>query len=434
MKIAIMSDFHFGHGAGTELEEDSFSAVGEALDASMGCDLILMPGDLFDTRVPGTESLARAMQLMIKPSLAPAGARFVRLIGKDAKDISPRSFSGIPIIAIHGTHERRTRELMNPVEALERAGFAIHLHCSGAVFEKDGESVAIFGLSGVPDQYAGEELKKWGPRPEPGCYNIFMLHQNMREFMPPQIEHALRTDDLPGGFDLYVCGHIHESTVAKKGSKPFIFPGSLIPTQIDRESAKPRGFFIVDTRGGAIDFIEIEGQRKVYLIEGVGGRAGITAELDRLLSAGHPKKPIIRIRVQSGDEGLQGEIRSRYGDRALLSFKAGPEESSILLAAKTLEEHTLSVNELGRTLLEKNLRGLGLDAGLYESVFELISENREEEAERLVLGRGRAGLAPLAGRASEAGTGIPAEPAGITGGEERARVGKRKTGTLAGFA
>lgn len=388
MRIAVMSDFHFGYGSGTELEQDSFEAVEQALEMSMSCDLILMPGDLFDTRVPSTETLAKAMQLMIKPSLASNGARFIKFIGKDGDSVSTRSFSGIPIITIHGTHERRTKELMNPVQALERAGFAIHLHCNGVVFEKEGEKAAIFGLSGVPDQYAEAELKQWSPKPEPGCYNILMLHQNIREFMPPQVEHAIKTDGLPDGFDLYACGHIHEARKANKGSKPLIFPGSLVPTQLSNESMKPRGFYIVDTKKGSIDFVEIEMQRRVFIIGG-NSKEDIAREIEKALSGKHAKKPLIRIKLPAGMDGIFAkELRLKYEGRAILSIKQESAEDEVAEKAKTLEEHVLSVQDMGRKLLESNLKGTGLDPNLYGSLFELIAEGRLEEAEALVLGSG----------------------------------------------
>jgi DNA repair exonuclease SbcCD nuclease subunit len=384
MKLSIMSDFHFGYGSGTELEQDSYEAFEQALEKSMDCDIILMPGDLFDTRVPSTETLAKAMQLMIKPSLSEAGARFVRFVGKDGNGISKRQLSGIPIVTIHGTHERRTKELMNPVQALEKAGFAIHLHCNGIIFEKGGEQVAVFGFSGVPDQYADEELKRWSPKPEPGCYNVFMLHQNIREFMNEKIEHAIKTEDLPGGFDLYLCGHIHEARAAKKGGKPFLLPGSLIPTQISREATRPRGLFTVDTKSGAIEFIELDNQRKVFIVEG-DDRKDIAAQIEKSLSGNHAKKPMIRIKLASGtSESLASELRNRYGDAAILSFK---QESEIETpqAAKTLDEHVMSVQELGKSLLNKNLREMKLDAARFESIFELIADGRSEEAERLAM-------------------------------------------------
>jgi DNA repair exonuclease SbcCD nuclease subunit len=381
MKIAIMSDFHFGYGAGTDLEQDSYESVEQALEMSLGCDLILMPGDLFDTRTPNTETLAKAMQLMIKPSLIDNGARFLRFIN-NGTDFSRKSLSGIPVITIHGTHERRTKELMNPVQALQTAGFAIHLHCNGIVFEKSGELVAIHGLSGVPDQYAEDVLRNWNPRPEPGCYNIFMLHQNIREFMPGQIEHAIRTEDLPEGFDLYICGHVHEAKKAKKGSKPFLFPGSLIPTQINKESTKPRGMFVVDTKSGSIEFLELEKQRKVFIIEN-DDKESIIKAMEEILSKENIKKPIVRIKLPQRAEGLQAEIRNTYGELAIVSFKTENEEQ--VIHAKSLEEHVMSVNELGKQLLEKNLKIMNLSPQLFESVFDLIAEGRDDEAESLIL-------------------------------------------------
>ena len=422
MKIAIMSDFHFGYGAGTELENDSFEAVRQALEASSSCDLIIMPGDLFDTRVPGTETLAKAMELMIKPSLSSNRARFVRFIGRDGS-VSPRNLSGIPIITIHGTHERRTKELMNPVQALERAGFAIHLHCNGVVFEKNAQGdsaagttadavgrseaasdkVAVFGFSGVPDQYADAELKQWNPKPEPGCYNIFMLHQNIREFMPPQIEHAIKTEELPDGFDLYICGHIHEAQKAKKGGKPFLFPGSLVPTQLNKESTKPRGFFIVDTRSGSIGFVELEKQRRVFVIES-GSREEIIREVEDALSKKQASRPLIRIKLPAVVDGnLSHELRLKYEGRAVLSIKQEASEDEEASKAMTLEEHVLSVQEMGRKLLDSNLRGANLNPGLYESLFELIVDGRMEEAERMALGQKEMMTTAIADNATKKG-------------------------------
>jgi DNA repair exonuclease SbcCD nuclease subunit len=301
------------------------------------------------------------------------------------------------MVTIHGTHERRSKELMNPVQALEKAGFTIHLHCNGVVFEKNGEKVAVFGLSGVPENQALETLRQWNPKSEPDCYNIFMLHQNIREFMFEGIEHAIKTDELPDGFDLYLCGHIHESRRAKKGGKPFLLPGSLIPTQLNKESLNPRGFFIVDTKSGAIDFVELESQRRVFIIED-GSKESIERELEKALSVRHDKKPIIRVKLPSGaDANLASSLRHKYEDRCLLSVRqeAAEEEET---KTKTLEEHVLSVQELGRKLLQQNLSGAGLSPQLYESVFDLIADGRSDEAEKLMMNPNASSL-PTEGQA-----------------------------------
>ncbi|NIQ17993.1 MAG: hypothetical protein GTN43_04250, partial [Candidatus Aenigmarchaeota archaeon] len=86
---------------------------------------------------------------MIKPLLVKNDVKLVKGIEKDISKISEIALMGIPIVAIHGTHERRTKGLLNPVEALEKAGFLIYLHCNGVIFKKGSERVAVHGMSGV---------------------------------------------------------------------------------------------------------------------------------------------------------------------------------------------------------------------------------------------------------------------------------------------
>jgi DNA repair exonuclease SbcCD nuclease subunit len=191
MKLAIISDLHFGFGAGTEREEDAFSAASEAFGKAKDADLIILGGDIFDSRDPDADMLSRAMEILQQPLLEKSsGARLVGFVGgKAGGTVSKMSLLGIPVVSIHGTHERRARGLVNPVQALEKAGFTIHLHCNGVIFEKSGERVCIQGLSGVPDQYAESVLKEWDPAPMAGCYNVFVLHQSITEFL--YAEHTL---------------------------------------------------------------------------------------------------------------------------------------------------------------------------------------------------------------------------------------------------
>ena len=81
MKIAILSDFHFGFGAGTEREEDPYEAVREAIEKSKSCDLILLGGDVFDTRNPNAEILTRAMEILIKPLLSKSETKLNKGVG-----------------------------------------------------------------------------------------------------------------------------------------------------------------------------------------------------------------------------------------------------------------------------------------------------------------------------------------------------------------
>ncbi len=379
MKIAIISDFHLGFAAGTEREEDAFEAAKEAIEKSLDSDVILIAGDMFDTRIPSTEVFVRAMQLLAKPMHAENGVRISKGINKKVEEIPLIKSEGIPVIAIHGTHERRVRGLMNPVEALERAGFLIYLHCNGVVLEKNGEKVCIQGMSGVPDQFSAGVLEQWNPNPMENCFNIFMLHQSLSPFM--YAPHLLPVEKLPGGFDLYICGHMHEPKKSVYRESPFIIPGSLVTTQITKESMKPMGFWSFETESRKSEFRVIENQRKVYYIVMDTGnleRDDIENEIGKILETGHKKKPIVRIKLKGKEKNFPlDEIKSRFVDKAIVSFRKETEEENI--QAKTLEEHRLSVQELGKKLLYENLRELKLNPKTFEHIFELLLENKIDE-------------------------------------------------------
>jgi len=398
MKIAVLSDIHFGHAPDREREKDPYRAVAEVIEKAGNVDLVLIPGDIFDMKIPSPETLANSMEIMAGLTIGEQ-PHIVKTVGGKQINNHP---SG-RVIAIHGTHERRAQELINPVQILEKAGFLIHLDKNGIVLEKErkdglGQSekavkpvsdrVAIQGLSGVPDQYTEQELRGWNPKPEPGCFNIFMLHQNMTEFMPKQVEHTLDKDKLPPGFDLYLNGHIHRPEQSTVHGKPLIICGSLIPTQIVKESSKPLGFWVIETSSSPpkIDFIPLEKQRKVFVSEIENPeKQDIENGIEKLLEADSSsiEKPIISIRVKGKlDRQKMREIQTRFGDRAIISIKYELGEEQV--NGKTIEQHKLSVNELGAKLLDENLKQLKLDPKVYSTVFELLLHGKQKEALELL--------------------------------------------------
>ena len=143
IKIAVLSDFHFGHGYNTEVEDDCFLAVEEAIERAMDCDIILILGDIFDSRLPKTAVWSKALHVLARPLLKPnSGIKFVSST-KNLKEISIRSLNHIPVVALHGNHERRGKDEANTLTALENAGLLIHLHLESIVFEKNGKKVEV---------------------------------------------------------------------------------------------------------------------------------------------------------------------------------------------------------------------------------------------------------------------------------------------------
>ncbi len=384
MRIAVLSDSHLGYGSGGR-ERDAMDNFREALEKALDYDLIILPGDIFDTKVPTPEVLSEAMGMLNSHKLKEGKAAFVEGVGKDMESVPHLARTGIPIVSIHGTHERRIKGLVNPLQALEKAGFLVHLHCNGIMVEKDGEKVCIQGLSGVPDQYAGSVLKEWNPFPKEGCFNIFMLHQSMAGHV--NATHVLEPDKLPKGFDLYICGHMHEDKVTEVHGSPFLIPGSLVHTQLTKKSPGRSGFDSLLVEGGKLletKKIELEDQRPVYYRELDADRELIEKEISSILSEEHRKKPLIRVKLKGGmDSSDMNELKAKFSEKAILSFR---KESSAGEAptARGLEEQRLSVQELGRKLLQENLEKAGLDPRKYESVFETLLDNKPQEALELL--------------------------------------------------
>lgn len=377
MRILVFSDVHLGYGRGTERYEDPFMAFREVVEKGLECDLILVAGDLFDSRNPDTEILTRAMETLIAPLTRENGTRIAGVVDREIGSLTPMHHQGIPVVMIHGTHERRVRGLLNPVQALEKAGFGVHIHCNGIILEKDGEKVCVQGISGVPDQFAEAVLTNWKPEPVKGCYNIFMIHQSLSPFM--YSPHAMEVGKLPKGFDLYIAGHMHEPKEASYSGRSFIIPGSLVQTQMNKESEKPLGFFVVDTKGGT-EFREIESQRTFYFLDVKDeDYAGIEKRVNEIAERKHAEKPIVRVRVKGEKRSLPiREMEERFADRVILSFRTSFEEKEIKGAS--IEEHRLSVNEMGRKLLGENLKSAGLEPALFERVFELLLNRKPDSA------------------------------------------------------
>jgi len=377
MKISVFSDIHLGYGKSGERYEDAFRAFNEVIKKSLDCDLILMAGDMFDTRNPDTETLTRAMETLIQPLTKENGSRIAGVVDRKPESLNPIHHQGIPVVMIHGTHERRVKGLLNPIQALEKAGFGVHLHCNGIIIEKDQERVCIQGMSGVPDQFSESVLSNWKPVPVRGCYNVFMIHQSLSPFM--YAPHAIKVEKIPKGFDLYISGHIHESQEAEYAGSPFIIPGSLTRTQMNKESEKPLGFFVIDT-GNGVEFRELEEQRNFYFIDvKEEDTREIEEKIEEIASRSHKEKPIIRVRIKGEKRDLPiKELEERFSNKIILSFRTVFDEKEI--KGVGIEEHRLSVNDLGRKLLSENLQKQGLDPRLFERIFELLLEKKPDSA------------------------------------------------------
>lgn len=401
MKIAILSDFHFGFAYNSELENDSFENAEEAVQRALDSDIILLAGDIFDSRLPRTGIWASAIKVLVKPLLKEnTGVKLVQS-SKQLKEISKRTLNHLPVVSLHGTHERRSKGETNAVETLENAGLLIHLHCQSIVFEKNGIKVAIHGMSGVPERFAKDVLYQWGPKPIEGCFNILMLHQSIEPFIySPLDPPTLNLSNLPKGFDLIVDGHLHLAGQEKANNTLILFPGSTITTQLGQnESEAEKGFYQVEfDKELKINFIPLKGNRKFFYdeikIEAGLLRDQVESKINGILNQNFSKKPIIKLRI-SGDETevLNQELRDierKYSGQAIINFAKELDTPGIakkIEFLRNLREQNLSVEEIGSQILKKSLEELKFDSGFdFEQAFNLLSDSQTERFFNILIG------------------------------------------------
>jgi len=401
MKIAVLSDLHFGYAYNSELENDSFANAEEAIDKALDSDLILLCGDVFDIRAPKTTTWAKALKILSKPLLKENPGTKLTSCSKELKEISKRTLNHIPMIAIHGNHERLTRVEQNTVEALENAGILIHLHLNTIVFEKDGIKVAIHGMSSVPERYAKDVLYQWDTQPIKDCYNILVIHQNIDPFVYSPIEPpTLSISNLPKGFDMIIDGHIHTHTMEQIGSTKLVIPGSTVITQFQRSESEIEKVMtqIIVGKDASVDFIPLETVRKFYyeeiMLNGIPVQNVVEKKVnDMLFATKFYKKPVIRIKL-TGTQILNdrelNDIVSRYANKAVTVFAKdieSPEMVESIELLRNLKGQKLSVEEIGLNILKKNLDELNFESGFdYHDIFSLLSEEETETAFNMLAG------------------------------------------------
>ena len=412
LKAAVVSDTHLGTKWGTPRQQDSFDQAQEAIKRALELDaqIILIPGDIFETRRPHQEVWAQAMWILSSALMREqGGVKLVDTIDKNREDISEVALRGVPVVALHGNHERSARGLLNPVQALEKAGFLIYIHHNTLIFETPEGKIAIHGMSNVPERHAKNVLSTWNPKPVEGAFNILMLHQSVGQYVFSSEEFpTIDLPDLPPGFELYICGHMHYHAEVTAHGKPLLFPGSTERTQLLQiEAQVPKGFYMLELDDGlSYEFIELRGVRDFHYEEmnfdGVGIpqlRGAVNKKIEELLERPRrnpDKLPLIRLRLRgtlakdaSRTEFDHEAIIQDFSDRAMVAISKddlispGLEEKVKFL--RELRERRLPVDEMAMRLLESNLKDVSyaqmLDA---RTLYELLVEGREEEAQEKV--------------------------------------------------
>lgn len=406
MRIAIASDFHIGFAAGTERSQEAFEQAKKAFELALRekADLLLLAGDLFDSDVPSQETWLEMFQLfsvLRKEKLKEKTV--IKKIKKEKTELF--EFSHLPVVAIAGTHEFRSKDFRNALEVLQEAGCLVYLHAAKAEFELNGEKIVVHGLSGVPEKKALDALRLWNPVPEKDACNILLLHQSIKEFLPfdDEMIASISLDDLPQGFDLIVDGHLHWHSEENLQKKRFIVPGSTVITQLKRlEAEKPKGVCFFETKEKKLRFAELPEQRQFLFAQIEFREAGneqIKEEVEKkiaaLIAGAKSGKPLIKLRLKgSVAKGLAAadidlrQLNEKFKEKAIIAIDCSFEEAGFKQKLQQLRDAQLgkkSIAAMGFELLEKNLQETEFkNAFDVKRVFDLLAAGEIDKAVELL--------------------------------------------------
>lgn len=377
MKVSIISDTHFGYKWGEERGEDTFENAKEAFEKSLDADLIILPGDIFDRKIPKQEVLDNAAEVISTAMEGESDAEPDKELGMHG--------DGIPVVAIHGTHERRPRAYTNPIELMDRTGQLYHLDNEKVIFEKDGEKVAVHGMSGVPERYAPKVLQKFNPEPVEDAFNILVVHQSIEGFVYTSDDHdVLSLEDFPEGFDLIIDGHIHWYNLERfqeNEDKPLVLPGSTITTQMRKvEAEKDKGFLMLDTETEELDFQPLESPREVHYIElEVDGEpwTEVKKEAVEKLEKVDGEKPLVNLKIKGKTEGRVNprELKQMFRDEMFLNVNSSLSRKELETSSKIEDDKDPWTK--GKEMLQDEIDAEGVDV---DEFLQLLEAGEVEES------------------------------------------------------
>lgn len=395
MKIAITGDFHFGFN-----EDAAEQARKVLLDASTKADAVILAGDLFDTRVPRQETIFESVKVFRECIPKPeTPAKVFALEGNEKREITTPA-----LLAIYGTHERRTKGLVNVIQLLDSAGIMINCHAKKILVEKQAEDgamqkVVVQGLGGLPEEMASKAIGLMDFSPVKDAFNIFVFHQSIRELIP-QDEECLTMAELPNGFDLYVDGHIHWRQEIKEGGKLLLLAGSTVVTQMKQNETHPKGYYLYDTDKNKATFIVVPTRPFVYAeltfndSKPAEIEEAIRLKLDEINTAHPGQKPLVKLKLRGklaeGFTPSQVDIHlvlRDYSEKLMLSIDK--ELGSLALAERIeqlrkLRQEQPSSLDLGLSLLKKRLKELGVTPQELplelEDLFQMLSTGEIDAA------------------------------------------------------
>jgi DNA repair protein SbcD/Mre11 len=314
MRFSHTADCHVGGHRDPRLRaltESAFSTfIAESIIAKV--DFIIISGDLFNTAIPGIDTL-----------------KFV------VTQLSKAKAHDIPVYAIAGSHDFSPSG-KTMLDVLEEAGLLRNV-CRGTVTESGklrlgftidpktkAKLTGVIGKRGMLDRHIYDDLDH-SISNEPG-EKIFLFHTALTELKPAHLQEmeSYPISFLPANFTYYAGGHVHVvERYAEKGYENVIYPGPLFPNSFSElEKLHHGGYFLYDN--GVVTRKEIPLKRVLqflFNVEGMDAQAAnktlqelgektevhdaiILIRIEGALSAGNPNdldvRNIVRLLEQRG--------------------------------------------------------------------------------------------------------------------------------------
>ncbi len=379
MKFAHLSDCHIGGWREPKLRDANTKSFILAIDTCLKekVDFILISGDLFNTAVPGIDSLKMAVEQL-----------------KKVKD------TGIPVYYIAGSHDFSPSG-KTMLDVLEHAGLAVNvargeeladnrikLHFT--VDEKTGAKITgMIGKKGGLETNYYYQLAKEYLENEPG-FKIFLFHSALAELKPKELEEmdAMAVSLMPAGFDYYAGGHVHVVDRQTIGAyKNIVYPGPIFPNNFSEVEKLKHGSFVI-VNDGNIQHIALPVHPTVCIsVDGDGKTATeVEALVKQQLLKNNLDNAIVAIRVSGClKQGRPADVRwndlfhDAYAKKAYFVMKNTNAFTSKELQVIMVKE--ANVEEVEESLLKQHAGQFKLSPNDVELAKKLMLSLSAEKAE-----------------------------------------------------
>jgi len=228
MKFTHTADCHLGGHRDPKLRvliEEAFSRmITDSIQKRV--DFVLIAGDLFNTAIPGIETLKFTVS-----------------------ELSKLREAGIRVYAIPGSHDYSPSG-KTMLDVLERAGLLVNVwqqEDNNLIFTVDKTGVHLAGILGRRGMLEKEQYENLAI-PEVTGEKIFLFHTAITEIVQNEIMQSRPLNTLPPGFDYYAGGHVHiVQDYTEKGYPHVVYPGPLFPNSFSElEELQHGGYFLYD--------------------------------------------------------------------------------------------------------------------------------------------------------------------------------------------